>query len=336
MFSFFFKMNSLRGLRLAFFGSDRFSILSLRALLDLKERKPDIISSIDVITRQIKPQGRKKLLIDLPVGEFATANNVNVLRADTKSEILDVLRDRKFDLTVAVSYGKLIPRDFVEAMTYGGLNVHPSLLPRYSGSSPMQYALMNDDPATGVTVQTLHPTKFDHGDLLAQSEEIKIEESDNYATLEQKLGTIGGQLLVDVIENSKFTGETIIAPKCEYSSAFKIDPSMSQVHWNLTSRQIKRRFDALGPLYAYISCNTRDSNSPVLKRVLLNDICESNDECSGEVGSFSLNDGVVKVKTIDSAINVSKLTFECCSLEDANTFVKRLKKRTKGAQQILT
>lgn len=333
-------MKSFNGLRVAFFGSDRFSISSLKALLDLQGRRPELLSSIDVITRQVKPQGRKKLLIDLPVGEFATTNGVNVLRADTKSEILNLLETKKYDLSVAVSYGKLIPRGFIEAMTYGGLNVHPSLLPKYSGSSPIQYALMNDDAFTGVTVQTLHPTKFDHGDILAQSKEVPIKDDDNYASLEEKLGVIGGELLVDVLENGKFiagkSNSVVFRNNYSYSSAFKIEPSMTRVLWDQSSRQIKRRFDALGPLYTHISCNTKDPNVTITKRVLLNEISQSSDEfhIDGGVGSFALIDGVIRIKTIDASIDVPKLTFECCSLEDATTFSKRFKKRTKGAKPI--
>ena len=112
------------------------------------------------------------------------------MRADTSQEITQLSEQYLFNLVIAVSYGRLIPSTFIQHCKYGGLNVHPSLLPKYSGSSPLQYALLNDDKFTGCTVQTLHPTKFDHGDIIIQSSEIPILDDDNSVSLFKNLARL--------------------------------------------------------------------------------------------------------------------------------------------------
>lgn len=310
--------------RIAFFGSDLFSIGSLSRIIH-----HDI--SVDVITRRLKPSGRHLNTVeDLPLGIFASARNITLHRADTKYDILKLLDNNTYDLAVAVSYGRLIPKKFIEAMTYGGINVHPSFLPKYSGSSPIQYALINDDKTTGVTVQTLHPTKFDHGDIILQSDPIDIQREDNYASLEQKLALVGGDLLHKVINEKLYIDPVKVDLKYEYLTAFKIDSKMSKINWSLPSRRIKRLYDALGPLHTFINCNTKKGVTP--KRVIFNDIETIDTTIELEnPGDFILDDGLI-IKTGDGHVKVSQLTFECCSLEDAETFFKRLNKRTKKAK----
>lgn len=330
-------------LRIAFFGSDRFSVYSLNHLLKLRNRRPELIESIDVVTRKLKPKGRNlKVMEDLPVGEFATQNNVNVLRADNTPEILDCLGyGNQFNLAIAVSYGKLIPKLFLDQLDFGGLNVHPSLLPRYSGSSPIQKALINDDEHTGVTVQTLHPTKFDKGQIISQSNPINIEDQDNYFTLEAKLGEFGGRLLANTLENGKYHDSIPLKSNYEYSLASKINPSQAQISWDTNkSRQIRRLSDALGPTYTYIYCAPFKKKMGGFKRVILQDIQEipALEKSNNTSGSFRLNEqqNTIEIFTVDGAISVGKLTFECCTVEDAKTFYKRLNKRIHNAEYVFT
>ncbi|EGV63968.1 Methionyl-tRNA formyltransferase [Yamadazyma tenuis] len=326
----------IKPLQIAFFGSDRFSVAALDHVLRLKAHTP-LIESVHVITRSIKPKGRKLVTYeDLPVGLFAASNGVSVLRADSPSEINRLLDQFRFNLAVAVSYGQLIPSHFISAMQFGGLNVHPSLLPKYSGSSPIHYALINDDKFTGVSVQTLHPTKFDRGDILLQSQPVEIQDTDNYTSLESKLGDIGGEALTQVLNQGLYRETKPLVPQTKYSTAFKINTSMAQVKWDQTSRQIRRLGDALGPLHTYVRCNPSkklNSKSPVYKRVILEDLKEIDNGVYAELGVFSLDraTNTITAGTGDGALSIGSLTFECCKAEDANSFYKRFPKRTNKA-----
>lgn len=318
-------------LRVAFFGSDKFSVASLARLNSLKLENPGLIGQLDVITRSIKPTGRNlKTWVDVPVGTYASENSLPVWRADSANDIL-ALKSR-YDLAVAVSYGKLIPGAFLSACTYGGINVHPSLLPKYSGSSPIQYALMEDAKSTGVTVQTLHPTKFDHGSIIVQSEPVEIANNDNFVLLLSKLASIGADLLLEVLVEGKFRTPLSVESKHQYSLASKITPKRSQVDWNtMTSRQIRRRFDALGPLHTYKMVDIVKKKKRVheLYKVILDNIKEvpNHDELA-TAGQFALVDEQLLVKTIDGTVAVGGLKLQYCGLEDPATFFKHLPKRT--------
>lgn len=328
-------------LRIAYFGSDRFSLLSLGKLLDYQKLNPNRILSIDVITRSKKKSGRKlKNLTDVPIGHYAEDHSMVIHRADTASDILGLSESQQYDLAIAVSYGILIPAKFLKSLRYGGLNVHPSLLPKYSGSSPIQYALMNDDLFSGVTVQTLHPTKFDRGDIVSQSDEIPISNDDNYTSMEEKLGNIGADLLVKTIENELFL-PPIDSPRNNYphSLASKMSSSSSEINWSLTtSRQIKRLLDALGSVHTYVSKYSKSGSFEESLKVILYDIEEvssCNDLSMKLPGDSEVVDGKLFIKTIDGYISTPKLKLQYCNEESIPEFIPRIPKRLRSTEKIL-
>jgi methionyl-tRNA formyltransferase len=335
--------------RVAFFGSDAFSVHALRKLVQWQATEASPLLSIDVITRSVKPQGRKKVLIDLPLGQFISQTEplIALHRADTKQEILALGHRLQPNLAVAVSYGKLIPHEFLALLTYGGLNVHPSFLPQYSGSSPIQYALLNDDLSTGVSVQTLHPTKFDKGDILLQSPRVVIEDNDNYASLVSKIGPIGGDLLCQVLLAKAAGNCNPIKSTYAYSLAPKITPAQSQVRWlTFTNRKIKRLQDALGSIHTFVACRVKSRTSTVTSeyhKVLLDDIklvdWSTDHQYAGDAavgpGSYTLDPSTDRllVKTIDGAISVGRLKLQYYNFENASSFIKLLPKRSGGVKQ---
>lgn len=324
-------------LRIAFFGSDVFSVASLSRLCQLQQQKPTLISSLDVITRSIKPTGRNlKQLVDVPVGTFATARKLNLHRADNSEGILQLLAQNEFDLAVAVSYGKLIPEQFLSQMKYGGLNVHPSLLPMYSGSSPIQYAIMEDRKNTGVTVQTLHPTKFDHGEIVLQSLPVPIAENDKFSDLQARLSLLGAEMLAKVISEGLYNEPLNYHSNFQFSLASKILPKMAQINWQTPSRKIKRLADALGPLhtYKYVDITKKKRKTQEFQKVILDDIQEIPSCTLQTPGEFQLQNGSLVMKTIDGAISAGQLKFQCCGEEDPSTFMKLLEKRAGNTPNI--
>lgn len=325
----------LKLLNIAYFGSDHFSVKVLDKLVEYKNTKSDSIDRLDIVTRSIKPTGRKlSKFVDLPIGEYGSKAGLNVIRADSSSEINDLLETHNFDLAIAVSYGKLIPQKFLQSLKYGGINVHPSLLPRYAGSSPMQYTLMNDDKYTGVTIQTLHPTKFDKGEIIVQSEEILIEENENMKTLEDKLATKGAAMLIDVLDKCLFKNFRAVRSRYEPSRAPKITSLTFKIVWEkYLSRRIERLVDALGSVYSFKYCEVERKKKKYLglKKVIFEDVKaeELQGLILGKPGEFELDEASnrIIIKTQDGTISVGSLKFECCSRENATEFMKHLKKR---------
>lgn len=283
-------------LKIAFCGSDNFSIYSFKALLKYASENPSHINSIDLITRLPKASGRGRknitstpILDQLPtlLSQLPSPPTILTHTPESKDEFLQLQNERNYDLVIAVSYGKLIPQKFLSLIRFGGLNVHPSLLPKYSGASPLHYALLNRDPYTGVTVQTLHPTKFDKGDILLQSPELPLPQllsaqplpfsslaelpkvskseatnailSQNVSSppltvLTNALGRIGADLLLNVIKNRYYISPDThkITPKYQYSYAPRIPSSAQEILLNSTdAKTILVNNKVLGPLYIF-------------------------------------------------------------------------------------
>lgn len=332
----FTRFLSRPGLRIAFFGLDGFSVASLQHIYELQRSNPGVVHAIDVVSRSIKPTGRgMKQMKELPIGELAQQLGIPVRRADSAEDIIKLGEQGDYNMVVAVLYGKLIPGEFITRCQFGGLNVHPSLLPKYSGSLPIQYALLNDDLATGVTVQLLHPTKFDHGDIIVQSDPVAISAHDNFDLLAKKLADIGGRHLAQVLANQWYLPTHPRVKKTyEYSLARKITPEMSQVDWNkLDLRQVKRMYDALGPLYTYKYVNVIKKKKPVeeWQRVILLDIAEADGGQHLEPGQFAINDDTQLLEVgcaDDSKISVGRVKQQCCDEETPTKFISQLRKRT--------
>lgn len=319
-------------LNIGFFGSDRFSILSFQLLLQLQKQRPDLINSLELVARA--PKMFKKRLTDLPI--LSAFPDVKLRRADTRRELLALRDTCSFNLLIAVSYGKLIPQELIASMRYGGLNVHPSSLPKYSGSSPVQCALINDDSHTGVTVQTLHPTKFDKGDILVQRNHIPIEESDNYDSLIEKLGLIGGDALSKCIEDRLFINPNPISPEFEYSLATKFETQDKQIFWEkYTARQIFKRYQALGPLFTRQRCEVysrlQKRDRSYSRRVILDDIKihGSDDRLSLAPGDYRMDDDKrLRIGTIDNLnISVGTILMETFTKETPEQFMAGILKK---------
>ncbi|GMM27897.1 methionyl-tRNA formyltransferase [Martiniozyma asiatica (nom. inval.)] len=324
-------------LKVAYFGSDNFSINCLKHILPLRTNH---IGHFDIITRSPKLAGRGMTnLKDVPIASFAAGLGLPVIRADKKIDF-EPLCQTSYDLCIAVSYGRLIPSSFLSTLKYGGLNVHPSILPRYSGPAPLQRALLNNDKTTGVTVQTLHPTEFDKGDILL-NEEYTIKPDENLESLSEELSNKGGILLKEIIEQGLYDKNSpkynTLQPQLEFSYASKINKSEAKIDWTtFTAGDIIRRAGVLESLYTFKQWTpkkkNKKSNGLQLKRVVMSGIKEyklkeTDNECE-KVAEFNLNkEGDVYVKTIDGYFTAEMFKTEGYIAEEPSKFFNGLNKK---------
>ncbi len=175
-----------------FFGSSHFSVFFLNSL-----KEKGILPSLIVSTPD-KPQGRKLIMTPTPVSIWAKENNIPFITpASLKIEILEL---KGFDLFIVASYGKIIPQAVLDIPKDGTLNIHPSLLPKYRGPSPIQSAMIDDDKNTGVTIIKLD-AEMDHGPILAQ-EKIEIKEWLPLLEMKKILAEKGVELFVNNYKNN--------------------------------------------------------------------------------------------------------------------------------------
>lgn len=173
-----------------FFGSDEFSIIVLEQLI-----KAGHIPSL-CVTQPDKPKGRKLVLTPTPLKEFCIEKNISCITPEVLSP--DEFGS-DYDFFVVASYGKIIGQNILDIPKHGSLNVHPSLLPQYRGSSPIETAILNDIKRTGVTIM-LMDAKMDHGPILKQQEYEFATWPKTKKEVLDTLATLGGQMLAGIIK----------------------------------------------------------------------------------------------------------------------------------------
>ena len=222
-------------------GNPQFAVPSLRKLV---ESDHDILS---VVTNPPKPAGRGKQLIKSPVAECAKELNLPIIETDElKSEkILHTLRDLNGDVFAVVAY-RILPKKVINIPLKGAINLHGSLLPKYRGAAPIQWALINGESETGLTTFIIQP-KVDKGNILLQKT-IKIDQDDNYGSLAEKMSHTGAELLVNTVD--RFESENV-EPYNQLDSnatlAPKITPALTNISWEKSAKEIHNLIRGLAP-----------------------------------------------------------------------------------------
>lgn len=176
-------------MKILFFGTPLFAEIVLKKVMQKHE-------VVGVVCRSDKPANRGKKMVAPEIKNFALANGIPVYQFEKLKPELDTFRAIDCDIFVTASYGKILPKDLLDIKMC--INVHPSLLPKYRGATPIQNALLNGDTLTGVTIMKTE-VGMDDGDILLQ-EEVKIADDDDYNTLLLKLAEVGGEMLIKALE----------------------------------------------------------------------------------------------------------------------------------------
>jgi methionyl-tRNA formyltransferase len=228
--------------RLIFMGTPAFALPSLEALLAAGEEVAAVVTQPD------KPRGRGQKVSPSPVKDLATAWHLPVLqpRSLKDPDFMGTLRAYAPELMVVVAYGRILTPEILALPTVGFLNVHASLLPRYRGPAPLNWALIRGDRETGVTIQWVK-YEVDTGEVFLQ-ERLPILEEDNAGTLAAKLAARGAELLVQALEMLR-RGEAIrqIQDEAGVTYAPLITPEMRRVNWDLPALEAANWIRGLDP-----------------------------------------------------------------------------------------
>jgi methionyl-tRNA formyltransferase len=235
----------MKKLTLAYFGSPSFSALFLEKILT----DPDLKKTIEVklvVTQPDRPVGRKQILTETPVKKVAKKYQISNIKyqIDIRNLKLEI---RNFDLALIYAFSHIIPKDLLNAPKLGFWNIHPSLLPKYRGPSPIAYPLFFGEKETGVTIIKMDE-KIDHGPIIAQ-EKLKIEESDRRPDLEKKLTDLGFLMFKKLILNN-FNASTSLSinqfqPISTSFNQFQLTPQADQ---NATYTRLLKKQDGFIPL----------------------------------------------------------------------------------------
>ncbi len=233
----------MAALRIVFMGTAELSCASLQALLD----SPDF-QVVAVATQPDRPKGRDLKLQPSPVKALAQRANLPILQPERarNEDFIRELRAREPELIAVAAYGQILPQDILELPCYGCLNVHTSLLPKYRGAAPIQWAILNDDLETGVTIMKID-TGLDTGDILTR-ESTPIFTEDNAETLHDRLARMGAKLLVRTIRDY-VAGKILPRPQPAegVSYARKIKKEDGQLDWAQPASILWNRVRGLMP-----------------------------------------------------------------------------------------
>jgi len=228
-------------MRVIFMGNPEFSLPTLKALIKSNHELVGVVSNTP------KPMGRGRQLKHSPVGQFSRENNLLLIEADSlKSEkLFNQLTELRPDIFVVVAY-RILPKSLIELPKYGALNLHASLLPKYRGAGPIQWALMNGDEKTGVTVFQI-VSKMDRGDILLQME-MGIEPNDTMLILGMRLCNAGADLVVDALNGLENSTISARPQNNEFAtSAPKISKEMTIIDWTWSAKKIHNWIRGLSP-----------------------------------------------------------------------------------------
>jgi methionyl-tRNA formyltransferase len=248
-------------LRIVFMGTPDLAATCLTRLL--QSSKMEVLAAV---SQPDRPQGRHLQLSATPVKSVALSAGVPVFQPPTARapEFLDALRHLEPDLIAVAAYGQILPLALLDLPPHGCLNVHTSLLPRYRGAAPIQWAILNGDRETGVTIMKIVP-ELDAGDILRQST-TAITAEDDAATLHDRLAKMGAELLLQTIPDH-VTGAITPTPQPAEGVVYarKITKADGRVDWNRPADVIWNQIRGLTPWPGAFTTWSTSAKPAVLK-----------------------------------------------------------------------
>lgn len=198
-------------MRIIFMGTPDFAVGTLEALVNAGHEV------VLAVTQPDKPQGRKQILIAPPVKQTAEKLGIPVYQPKRvrEPEALALLRGYEPELIVVAAFGQILPKELLDMPQYGCINVHASLLPKYRGAAPIQWAILNGDAVTGVTIMRMD-VGLDTGDMIAKAE-VAITPQDTGGSLFDRLAETGAKLCVETIP-SIVDGTAVYTPQDEQAA----------------------------------------------------------------------------------------------------------------------
>ena len=231
-------------MRVLFMGTPDFAEESLKSLV---EANYDVIG---VVTNPDKPKGRGMKMVASPVKEYAEEKGLKIYQPEKvrkNVEFIEEIKNLNPDVICVVAYGKILPKEILEIPRLGCINVHGSLLPKYRGAAPIQWAVLNGDKTTGITTMYMDEG-MDTGDIILK-QEVEIGEDETTGELWDRLSKIGGELLVKTLKEI----EKGTAPRekqgDDFTTAPMLSKEMAKIDWNKkTAQEIKNLVRGLNPI----------------------------------------------------------------------------------------
>jgi len=285
-------------IRIIFMGTPDFAVPGFESLIN----EPNF-EIIGVFTQPDKPIGRQQILNLPPVKKVALENNIPVFQPEKIKEEIETIKNLQPDLIIVIAYGKIIPQSILDIPTYGCVNVHASLLPKYRGAACLNAPILNGDTETGVTIMKME-AGLDTGPILRQTK-LKLSGQENLEMVHDKLAELGADSLVETLKDF-MAGKIIpqIQDETQASYIKTLKKEDGKIDWSKSATEIERLVRAYNP---WPGTYTK-SDGKIIKIIAVeNNILKLNDHKSGEV---FLNEENLAIQCGQDAIVILKLQLE--------------------------
>ena len=229
-------------MRIVFMGTPDFSVPALKALVEAGHEVAAVVTQPD------RPRGRGKELQMTPVKVQALAYGIPVYQPEKVKDpaFVEILRNLQPEVIVVIAFGQILHRDILDLPPYGCINIHASLLPKYRGAAPIQWAVIDGEKETGVTTMMMD-VGLDTGDMLEKTV-IPLDPKETGGSLFDKLSQAGGPLILSTLEKLK-AGTAVRTPQTDEDSTYAkmLTKSLGQIDWSMEAAAIERLIRGLNP-----------------------------------------------------------------------------------------
>lgn len=322
-------------IKVVFMGTPNFAVPALKTLID--DENFDVLA---LLCQPDKPRGRSKELIAPPtkarLKEWALTHNIEVLQPKTlrsNEDIVETLKSFNADFFVVVAYGKILPKEVLDIPAKGCINLHASLLPKYRGAAPVNWAIINGDKVTGNTTMYMD-VGMDTGDMLLK-DEVTIENSDRADSVLEKLSSRGGSLLIKTL-NAIIKGE--VKREKQNNEQATMAPLMKKedgrVRWDDKAQEIENRFRGFYPwpgtftTFRDKTVKIHDLKVLTEEEITLRNI-DLNEFNAGEICHIDKDEIIVKCK--DLVLSLKELQMEGKKRVKADAFQQGYRSEKKEA-----
>ena len=298
-------------MKIIFMGTPDFSVGTLEALCVAGHEV------VLAVTQPDKPKGRGGKMQYTPVKEAALAHGIPVYQPKKirEPECIEELKKYNADIMVVIAFGQILPKEILEMTPYGCINVHASLLPKYRGAAPIQWAVIDGEEVSGVTTMQMNEG-LDTGDMILKTE-IRLDPNETGGSLHDKLAAAGAELCVETLK--KLEEKTAVwEPQGETTTAYAqmLDKNLGNIDWKSSAVQFERLIRGLNPWpSAYTHWNEK-----VIKLWQAEVLAENTEKEAGTV--VKVEKDSFCVQTGDGLLKVKELQLQGKKRMDAGAFLR--------------
>ena len=278
-----------------------------------------------VVTNPDKPKGRGMKMMESPVKQYAVEKGLKIYQPEkvkNNTQFIEEMKELKPDVICVVAYGKILPKEILDIPSKGCINVHGSLLPKYRGAAPIQWAIINGEKTTGVTTMYMD-IGMDTGDMILKKE-IAIGENETTGELWERLAKIGAELLVETLQKIEDGTAPRIPQGEQFTMAPMLNKEMSKIDWeNKSAEQIKNLVRGLNPImgtYSYINEKKVKFWKVEIAKELPNN--KNIENCENGTVIYSNSKDGLYIKAKDGIIKVIEIQGENAKRMNVNDFLR--------------